>query len=401
MRRKDFPAVRVACAAVAAAALMAEGAGCGPSTTATDPNPLADTSLTNGAAPLALAVGARSNVPTTRFPPAVGALLQTAANDQQQISLIRIDGQPKIFMQQPFSTTAQNGPARQADLNKYLNETIEPALRTTIHAQVPEADILTALNLAASATGPDGNIIVIDSGLQTVAPLQYQQRGMMMAQPADIVGFLRQQKLIPDLRGRHVLLSGFGYTAAPQPVLNQAERDNVIAQWEAIIRAGGGCVTADPVANTTVEVAGSPSVAIAQLPPPTVIHPCGTTVLSDSGSVGFVVGTATFRNPSAADATLRQLASTLKGSDEPVTLIGSTSSEGGDAVNNPLSQQRADAVKSTLQSMGIASGRIASTGEGSHYPGRVNDLGPGGELLPAQAEQDREVIVQLPSCRPG
>jgi len=58
-------------------------------------------------------------------------------------------------------------------------------------------------------------------------------------------------------------------------------------------------------------------------------------------------------------------------------------------------------VKSTLQSMGIASGRIASTGEGSHYPGRVNDLGPGGELLPAQAEQDREVIVQLPSCRPG
>jgi outer membrane protein OmpA-like peptidoglycan-associated protein len=397
MRRKDFPAVRVAGAAVAVAALVAGVAGCGPTSTAKDL--LAGTCLTNGAAPLALAVGARSNVPTARFPPAVGALLQTAANDQQQISLIRIDGQPKIFMPQPFSTTAQNGPARQAALNKYLNGTIEPILRTTIHARVPEADILTALNLATSATGPDGNIIVIDSGLQTVAPLQYQQRGMMMAQPADIVSFLRQQKLIPDLRGRHVLLSGFGYTAAPQPVLNQAERDNVIAQWEAIIRAGGGCVTADTVANTTAEVAGVPEVAIAQLPPPTVIHPCGTTVLNDSGSVGFVVGTATFRNPSAADATLRQLASTLKGSDEPVTLIGSTSSEGGDAVNNPLSQQRADAVKSTLVSMGIASGRITSTGEGSHYHGRVIDLGPGGELLPAQAEQDREVIVQLPSCR--
>jgi hypothetical protein len=31
----------------------------------------------------------------------------------------------------------------------------------------------------------------------------------------------------------------------------------------------------------------------------------------------------------------------------------------------------------------------------------VTDIGPGGELLPGPAEQDREVIVQLPSCAPG
>jgi outer membrane protein OmpA-like peptidoglycan-associated protein len=79
-------------------------------------------------------------------------------------------------------------------------------------------------------------------------------------------------------------------------------------------------------------------------------------------------------------------------------LIGSTSSEGGDALNNPLSLARAKAVKSVLVSMGIPGSRITTTGDGSHWPGRVNDIGPGGVLLPGPAEQDREVIVQLPQC---
>jgi hypothetical protein len=48
--------------------------------------------------------------------------------------------------------------------------------------------------------------------------------------------------------------------------------------------------------------------------------------------------------------------------------------------------------------MGIAASRITTIGDGSHWPGRVADIGPNGQLLPAQAEQDREVIVQLPRC---
>jgi outer membrane protein OmpA-like peptidoglycan-associated protein len=341
-------------------------------------------------------IGVRSNVPAPRFPPAVDALLQFTAGDEQQISLVRIDGQPEIFAPPPFA--ALNSLERRQRLNQYLDRVIYPILRT-IHAQVPEADILAALNIAASATGPDGNIIVIDSGLQTVAPLQYQEPGMMMASPADIVGFLEQRGLIPNLRGRHVLLSGFGWTAAPQPALNQAARDNVVAQWEAIIRAGGGCVTADPEANTAAEVAGLPSVASVPLPPATpTFGNCGAFALADAGTVGFVAGKAAFRDPSAAEATLQQLADTLKQGTEHITLIGATSSEGGGAVNDPLSQKRAEAVKAVLVSLGIPAGRITTMGDGSHRPGRVNDIGSGGVLLPGPAEQDREVIVQLPRC---
>ena len=135
------------------------------------------------------------------------------------------------------------------------------------------------------------------------------------------------------------------------------------------------------------------------LPPtPSLAGNCGTIVLSDAGSVGFIVDTANFRDPAAAQTTLQQLAATLKKGSEHIRLIGSTSSEGGDVINNPLSRQRADAVKSALVSLGIPASRITAVGDGSHWPGRVNDIGPGGVLLPAQAEQDREVIVQLPKC---
>jgi OmpA-OmpF porin, OOP family len=388
---------RLAFVALTAVATVTGLAGCGSSPPAA-PSALAGTCLTNQAAPLALAVGVRSNVPTTHFPAAVSTLLEATANDEQQISLVRIDGQPKIFTPPLFSTTDQNGAARSRDVNNYINSQIIPILHSQVHAQVPQADVLTALNLAAAATGPDGNIVIIDSGLQTVAPLEYQQVGLLMAPPADLVTYLRQKGLIPNLKGRHVLLSGFGYTASPQATLNQPERNNVIAQWEAIIQAGGGCVTADSGPNTAAAVAGLPAVSLVPPPATPVFNNCGTIKLSDAGSVGFIVGTANFRDPSAAQATLQQLANTLKQGSEHITLIGSTSSEGGDAINNPLSGNRADAVQSVLVSTGIAASRITATGEGSHWPGRVVDIGPGGVLLPAQAEQDREVIVQLPKC---
>jgi OmpA-OmpF porin, OOP family len=388
------------CASIAVAAMVAGLAACSSSSSSAS-SPLAGTCLTSAPAPFALAVGVRSNVPEASYPPAANWLLQNAANDQQQISLIRIDGQPKIFPLPPFSTTANNPASRSQAVNKYLKAEVSPVLNSQIQAQVPQADVLAALSLAAAATAPNGNIIVIDSGLQTVAPLAYQQSSsLMMSPPGDIVTFLKQERLLPDLKGRHVLLSGFGYTASPQPGLNQAQRNSIIAQWEDIVTAGGGCVTADTLPNTAAEVPGLPPVSVVTPPPtPSFHNNCGTIVLSDAGTVGFVVGTATFRDPSEADATLSQLADTLKRGTEHITLIGSTSTEGGDAINNPLSLRRAEAVERVLVSMGISAGRITAVGDGSHWPGRVPDIGPNGELLPGPAEQDREVIVQLPKCQ--
>jgi OmpA-OmpF porin, OOP family len=384
-----------AAVAVVAIALLA---GCG-SASAPPTSSLTGTCLTKSDAPLALAIGARSNVPAPRLSAAVSQFLETTAGDGQQIALIRIDGQPKVFAPARFATTAQNTAARNEALLNYINTRISPILQSKIRARAAQADILTALDLAAAATSPNGNIVVIDSGLQTLAPLNFSQAGVLSAQPNEVVAFLRHQKLLPNLKGRHVLLSGFGYTAAPQPALNIAQRSNVVAVWEAIVRSAGGCVTVDSTPNTAAELSGLPSVNVVRPPAPPVFSQCGTVALSDAGTVGFTQNTATFRDPVAAHATLQRLASRLKKSAEHIKLIGSTSSEGAEALNLRLSLRRALAVKGVLVSLGIPVDRITAVGDGSHWPGRVTDIGPGGELLPGPAEQDREVIVQFPKCK--
>jgi OOP family OmpA-OmpF porin len=384
----------MACLGLVLAAVV--GCASGPAVTS---NPLAGTCLSGAGVPLTIVVGERSNVPGTQFPGAVNTLLTTAATDRQPITLIRIDSKPKVFRLAPFSTTDVNSGAIQQDISTYVSNVIQILTGPRLHAAAPEADVLGALSLAASATPPGGNIVVIDSGLQTAGQLRYQMPGMLMSPPGDVVKYLRAADLVPPLHGRHVLLYGFGYGAAPQASLSQPERENVVAQWKAIAAAGGACVTADTTPNTGAELAGMPAVSTVPLPAPPVFKPCGTTVLSDAGSVGFNDGDDTFRDPAAARSTLSRLASVLRESTEPITLIGSTSTEGGDAINNPLSASRAGAVKSVLTSLGVAGSRITVVGDGAHYPGRVPDIGSDGELLPGPAEQDREVIVQLPQCQ--
>ncbi|MES2181154.1 MAG: OmpA family protein [Pseudomonadota bacterium] len=56
-----------------------------------------------------------------------------------------------------------------------------------------------------------------------------------------------------------------------------------------------------------------------------------------------------------------------------VTIIGHTDSSGSDAVNNPLSLNRAASVRDYLSTRGVSSGRVAIEGRGSHEPLVAND----------------------------
>jgi OmpA-OmpF porin, OOP family len=358
--------------------------------------------LSAAGVPLTLVVGERSNVPRAQYPDYLDSLVTTAAEDGQPITLIRIDGSPKVLPLQQFSGSGYgNQAAFQAAVSSYANSVLDILNGPDLRAMTPQADVLNALTLAVAQTPAGGNIIVIDSGLQTKGALLYQDQGTLMSPAGDVVQFLRQNpqgSLIPDLRGRHVLLSGFGYTAAPQASLNLPEQQNVIDQWKAIVTAGGASVCVDPSANTLGEAAGLPTVARVPLPAPVIFHPCGTTVLSDQGSVGFNDNESTFRSPSRAKAALLQLAQQLKNGTEPITLIGSTSSEGSAAHNYTLSRERAQAVAKVLKKDGLNASRITIVADGPNYPGRVRDIGPNGQLILSAAEQDREVIVQLPPC---
>lgn len=65
--------------------------------------------------------------------------------------------------------------------------------------------------------------------------------------------------------------------------------------------------------------------------------------------------------------------SLVKNPNSNVTVVGHTDSTGSDAVNNPLSLNRAASVRDYLSSRGVVAGRVTIDGRGSREPIAAND----------------------------
>jgi OOP family OmpA-OmpF porin len=409
-----IPILRMTAACAAAALAGGMLAGCGASTssgTGGDGSTAAMPSCLAAGEPVAVAVGARSNNPAPTLAGTVTAAMNSAIGQHQLVTIVRLDGDPQVVYSQQFSPqNAGNTQSRKSALSTYvsslsqaLDGTSQPT--TDIRAQAPQADVLDALTVAASKVPPGGNVIVMDSGLQTTVPLDFRT-GLLNDDPQTVVDYLRKSGELPDLSRRHVYFVGLGWTAPPQPELDISDRSRVTAIWTQIAKAAGAtCVTADGSAPDNHDaVANRPPVAIVT-PPPAPLAPgsCSVTDLGDADNVGFDLDSTTLRDPAGAKATLGKLAKVMLRTAESVTLTGATSSEGSDQHNLVLSQQRAVAVKTALVSLGVSAVRITTTGVGSHLPGRLTDRGPDGRLLIGPAIQNRKVVARLtgPRCSTG
>ena len=76
--------------------------------------------------------------------------------------------------------------------------------------------------------------------------------------------------------------------------------------------------------------------------------------------------------PAAKDA-LAKAAATLAKSETTIIVQGHTDSSGSDAINQPLSQRRADHVRDFLVSNAVSGSRLAAVGYGSSRPAVPND----------------------------
>lgn len=91
----------------------------------------------------------------------------------------------------------------------------------------------------------------------------------------------------------------------------------------------------------------------------------------------------------AAQTNLKQMADIMKKYPENVlTIKGYTDTTGSDAVNTPLSQRRADSVKSFLVTGGLPSTTISTVGMGSSLPVAENKTETG-------RKQNRRVEVEV------
>jgi outer membrane protein OmpA-like peptidoglycan-associated protein len=401
--------------AVAGATLLAGAAlaGCGSGSPASSSSVAVDSTgsgtfpgascLTSGA-PVALAIGARSNNPTPSLSAFDSSLLSSAIKAQKQVTVVRVDGAPQSVFDQAYTPSGANTGAQKASYNTYvdnLNEILAGTndSQTDIRAQVAQVNVIEALAVAAGdlQSVGGGNLILLDSGLQTMAPLDFTT-GLLADDPQTIMSYLKGAGELPNLKGVHVEFSGLGWTASPQPDLGVAYRSKLVQTWTDIAEAAGAsCVAADPTApKYQTALPGLPAVSVVTLPtapePPKI---CSTTNLNDANNVGFEYNSTTFRDPSGARATLQKLATVMISSGESVTLTGATSSEGTDAYNQELSLERAGAVETMLEQLGVSASRITTVGDGSHLPGRLNDRGTNGQLLIGPAIQNRKVVAKL------
>lgn len=374
---------------LAVPALLALTAAC-----AADPAPAE--CPTTPAPGLAIAVGARANTPAPVLPPEVAGLLEPAIRDEQAITLVRVDGNPTIACVLRFGSDAQNEVARADDERQFRERLL--AVIGAVRAREPGADPMAALAIAADAAGPDGTVALLDSGLQTLPPLDFTEPDflsqVLAAEPAKVTAKLRDDRALPDLTGQPLTLAGIGYVADPQPRLAQGQRQGMVRLWRAIGEAAGArSVTVVTAASTRDAVPDVPDVPVVELPPRgNIALGCDTTAqLHDTGPVGFLPDSTDFADPAAAENELRRYAAWLaEDGSRRAELTGTIAHHGENKPDHGLALARAQAVADELVRLGAGETQVHASGAGwGPYPH------PTAPPHPRYDSRNRRVVVEL------
>ncbi len=373
-------------AVVASAALVAGLAGCEE-----------EVEPTGG---VAFVVGARSNMPAPQLDGRALQVLDTAVADQSRVSITVADGEPSLVEPGAIDLLVDGGTSQARDVGRTENRQRVLDGLASARADDEETDLLKALDLGArsieSAPG-ERTVVIVDSGLSTVSPLDFRQPGLLDADPETLAGDLAEAGYLPDLEGVTVVLQGIGDTFAPQAPLDLPQRTNLIAIWEAIIRAASAAeVVVERTPLTDSPADGLPRVTPIPVPAPgtgDVPEPCTVTLLNES--VRFEPDSADFVDADEAGRVLAPLAQQLAQPGVSATVTGTTADVGDIDGQIELSLRRAQAVRALLVELGARPDSMTAIGLGSDFPGYVEDHDADGRLLEDKAEQNRKVVVQI------
>lgn len=353
--------------------------------------------------PVAVAVSGRANSPGPGMTATVDGLVRYAVSKAQvggvspAISVIDVDGKPYVARSDSFApTTPEPGLADERD--RFV-DAVGQFVNGQVRAKTGQVDDLAALNLAARSVRDSGGgvVVLMDSGLQTVAPLDFRQPGLLDADNQNVVDFLKASGGLPDLKGAKVILDGIGDVADPQPRLSAAQQQHLVDLYTRVARAGGAdCVEVKQEPREAAVPGGVPAVDIVPVPAPTPFKGNEPVVLPDDSTVGFLPDSDQFRDPAAAAAALQPITDWCRANPQgKIQLTGTTARLGDLTGQRALSKKRAERVRATLVAVGADGSRITADGVGSEFPGYVPDQGPGGTLLPGPAQQNRKVIVTM------
>lgn len=342
----------------------------------------------------------------TRAEPAVrlprseqDALLRMALHSQ------RVDGAP-------VAVVVQGRPTQRYDLTPMRGAKVEhnSALRTRKAESIVEE---LAREIAASAaTGrgldllgtmdragresPQARIVVLSSGVSTVAPLDLRQLGWPDAGRA-VADALRSQHALPQyVGGHHVTFYYLADASGTQPTLPVPLREGLIQGYLGVCRTAAAHCTARSDPPSGLPARATASVPVVRLPAvrrvPTTSRCRGLVRIP---SVLLFAPDSSVLGP-GADTSLRVVATTVlnNGGHTVITRISGHTADVDAGDGASLSERRARAVAKRLRRLGVPAARIRDVvGLGETQP-VAPDRNEDGSVSPSSA-LNRRVDIRL------
>jgi peptidoglycan-binding protein ArfA len=225
----------------------------------------------------------------------------------------------------------------------------------TLTGELPDADSKKSLLDSLKLVFPGANLV----DKLTVTP------GVKAPDMAGLGGLFSSVVNIPDfnlnLDGDRLTLTG----TAPSESVKASAEQYAQSAWPNV-----------KIVNNIEVNAASPSAPAPPAPGPGAGGACGNLQADVSGLLRTPItyDTNGFTLASNSQGLVRQIADRLKACpDARVAVIGFTDNTGNDAINVPLSGNRAKSVADALVSDGVAADHVSSRGEGSANPIATND----------------------------
>lgn len=351
--------------------------------------------------PLALAVvaGVHSNAGTIPLnTDAVTSQLYDVSYTQGNITIIRADGAPAVVYQAQIPELQVDGLSenKQKVIAEGYAAQLQAALKD-VRAQISEVDTLEALRLGGQAlsqkTGFEKVLLVLDTGLSSTGYLDFR-KGLLDSDPAEVAEALAQACALPQLEGVKVLWAMCGQTAAPQPEMNEREKQTLRDIWSSVLTAGGA-ESVEFLADFAGEpYTGLPQVSLVDTGDKVIQVQILTTILSDA-QVKFKGNSDEFVDKEVAVQALSCVAhELLDHPDRKAYLIGTTASGQNNQYCLDLSERRAEAVGNLLmEHWDIQRNQFTCVGLGADDPWHIPDLDEKGRLVEECASRNRKVVL--------
>lgn len=337
--------------------------------------------------------------------PTVKDVAEKAAKTFGFINAICVDGNPEIVGTVTFDDIPDNVKKAGSDKIKKdaaarVEKLIDVAARCT--ANDTEADLLEGLRLAVrsvnSIEDADNKIIVVvDSGLSTSGLMKFQNN-LINAEPTSLVEQLEAKEAIPDFTDITVKFIHLGDVATPQDEPTSQQVRKIEDIWKAVVEAGNGkCELVSSVPNEKKSDRKFLKVTEIDLPEEEAIEytvssdiDISSPIIISEKQVGFVGDSDEYIDSESAMDTIKPIAEYLKkNKDIEILLIGTTAGDSDNSYTRSLSEDRANAVRNTLLSLGVEDGRIKTMGMGVMDPWHISGVGTEGNL----ASQNRKVVM--------